>query len=111
MSASGTPRNMNNIRIDGASANNVWLPYVAGYIPALESIQQVSVVTGNLDVSQGLAGGVAVNVHIKSGSNQLHGSAFWYQMNNAFGSRPFFLAPDQRNPKGINNTGGGTFGG
>jgi hypothetical protein len=111
MSASGTPRNMNNIRIDGASANNVWLPYVAGYIPGLEAIEQVSVVTGNLDVSQGLAGGVAVNVHIKGGSNQVHGSAFWYQMNNAFGSRPFFLAPDQRNPKGINNYGGGTLGG
>src|SRR5206468_1151402 len=36
MSASGTPRNMNNIRIDGASANNIWLPYVAGYIPGLD---------------------------------------------------------------------------
>src|SRR5262249_46716954 len=60
---------------------------------------------------QGLAGGVAVNVHIKSGGNAMHGSAFWYQMNNAFGSRPFFLAPDQRNPKFINNNGGGTIGG
>src|SRR5579883_1129282 len=55
MSASGTPRNMNNVRIDGASANNVWLPYVAGYVPGLDAIQEVSVVTGNLDVSQGLA--------------------------------------------------------
>jgi hypothetical protein len=48
MSASGTPRNMNNVRIDGASANNVWLPYVAGYVPGLDAIQEVSVVTGNL---------------------------------------------------------------
>jgi len=111
MSASGTPRNMNNVRIDGASANNVWLPYVAGYVPGLEAIQQVSVVTGNLDVSQGLAGGVAVNVHIKTGGNTVHGSGFWYQMNDAFGARPFFLAPDERNPKFINNNGGGTIGG
>lgn len=111
MSASGTPRNMNNIRIDGASANNVWLPYVAGYVPGMDAIEQVSVVTGNLDVSQGLAGGVAVNVHIKSGSNAVHGSAFWYQMNSAFGSRPFFLAPDERKAKYISNSGGGTVGG
>ncbi len=111
MSASGTPRNMNNIRIDGASSNNVWLPYVAGYVPGLEAIQQISVVTGNLDVSQGLAGGVAVNVHVKSGTNTVHGSAFWYQMNSAFSARPYFLPADQANPKLINNSGGGTVGG
>jgi hypothetical protein len=111
MSASGTPRNMNNVRIDGASANNVWLPYVAGYVPGLDAIQEVSVVTGNLDVSQGLAGGVAVNVHIKSGGNAIHGSAFWYQTNNAFSARPYFMAANERNPKFINNIGGGTIGG
>ena len=111
MSASGTPRNMNNVRIDGASANNVWLPYVAGYVPGLDAIQEVSVVTGNLDVSQGLAGGVAVNVHIKSGSNSVHGSAFWYQTNNAFSARPYFMPPAERNPKFINNIVGGTLGG
>ena len=111
MSASGTPRNMNNIRIDGASANNVWLPYVAGYIPGLDAIEQVSVVTGNMDVSQGLAGGVAVNVHVKSGTNQLHGSAFFFQMNSAFSSAPFFVNPANPKPKSIDNTGGGTVGG
>jgi hypothetical protein len=111
MSASGTPRNMNNVRIDGASANNVWLPYVAGYVPGLDAIQEVSVVTGNLDVSQGLAGGVAVNVHIKSGGNAVHGSAFWYQANNAFSARSYFLPATERNPKYINNVGGGTIGG
>ncbi len=111
MSASGTPRNMNNIRIDGASANNVWLPYVAGYIPGLDAIETVSVVTGNMDVSQGLAGGVAVNVHIKSGGNQLHGSAFFYQMNSAFSATPFYASPANPNPKNINNAGGGTIGG
>jgi hypothetical protein len=111
MSASGTPRNMNNVRIDGASANNVWLPYVAGYVPGLDAIQEVSVVTGNLDVSQGLAGGVAINVHIKSGGNAVHGSAFWYQTNNAFSARPYFTPATERNPKFINNIGGGTIGG
>ena len=45
-SSSGTPRNMNNVRIKGASANNVWLPYVVGYVAGLEAIDAVSVVTG-----------------------------------------------------------------
>jgi hypothetical protein len=110
-SAAGTPRNMNNVRIEGASANNVWLPYVVGYVPGLEAIGQVSVVAGTFDASQGLAGGAAVNVNIKSGTNQIHGSAFWYQINNAWGARAFFQAPEERNAKFINNVGGGTVGG
>ena len=37
----GSFGNTNNIRIDGATANNVWLPHVAAYSPALDAIQSV----------------------------------------------------------------------
>jgi hypothetical protein len=33
------------VRIDGALANKVWLPHVTAYVPALDAIEQVSVVT------------------------------------------------------------------
>jgi hypothetical protein len=107
----GAGRNTNNIRIDGASSNNVWLAEVAGYVPGLEAIETVSVVTNSFDQSQGLAGGAAINVHIKSGSNEVHGSAFEYNINNAITARPFFGNPSQRKPKNINNDMGGTVGG
>ena len=109
-SVNGAGRNANNIRIDGASSNNIWVE-VAGYIPALEAIETVSVVTNGFDAAQGTAGGAAVNVHIKSGTNQIHGSAFGYNMNNAVTARPFFSPPGQRRPKNINNDTGGTVGG
>ncbi|MFZ4795628.1 MAG: carboxypeptidase regulatory-like domain-containing protein, partial [Blastocatellia bacterium] len=66
----GTSSSSNNVRIDGASQYNVFLPHVTAYVPSLEAIETVNVVTNNFDAEQGLAGGAAVNVQIKSGTNQ-----------------------------------------
>ena len=77
----GASRSSNNIRIDGVSTTNIWLPHVAAYVPALESLETVNVVTNSFDAEQGLAGGSAINVQIKSGTNTLHGSAFEYHTN------------------------------
>lgn len=101
----------NNIRLDGATQYNVWLPHVTAYVPALESIETVNVVTNSFDAEQGLAGGAAINVQIKSGTNDLHGSAFEYHNNNNTKARPFFLPSNQDKPKLVFNQFGGTIGG
>jgi hypothetical protein len=102
----------NDIRIDGAAAVNVWLPHVAGYNPGLESIASVSVVTNSYSAQDGLAGGAAVNVHVKTGSNKFHGSLFEYHTDNVLTAEPFFLpAHFSRNPKDVDNALGGTIGG
>ena len=80
-SSNGTTRNANAIRIEGAISNNLWLPHVAAYVPALEAIESVGVTTSTFDADQGLSGGMSANVLIKSGTNQLHGSAFEYFFN------------------------------
>jgi len=72
----GTSDDQNNTRIDGVSTAHIQLPHVVSYIPTLESIQEVNVVTNSMDAEQGLAGGAAVNVQTRSGSNVIHGSAF-----------------------------------
>ena len=77
----GASRSSNNTRIDGVSTTNIWLPHVAAYVPALESLEAVNVVTNSFDAEQGLAGGSAINVQIKSGTNDLKGSAFEYYTN------------------------------
>ena len=107
----GTTRNSNSVRIEGAIANNTWLPHVNAYVPGLEAIEAVSVVTGSFDADLGLSGGSAVNVQMKSGTNNLHGSAFEYHSDNAIKARPYFLPANQGKPKAINNQFGGTFGG
>lgn len=109
--ANGASRNGTNIRIDGASMNQVWLNHLTAYIPALEAIDTVNIVTNSFDAEQGLAGGAAVNVIIKSGTNNLHGSAFEFNNNNQTKAKPFFLPAGQGKPKYILNDFGGTLGG
>lgn len=107
----GTSASSNNVRIDGASNYNIWLPHITAYVPPLEAIETVNVVTNSFDAEQGLAGGSAVNVQIKSGTNNLHGSAFEYHTDNALRARGFFLPPTQGKPKLVYNQFGGTIGG
>ncbi|HET9217835.1 MAG TPA: carboxypeptidase-like regulatory domain-containing protein, partial [Terriglobia bacterium] len=110
-SVNGTSAQSNNTRIDGASSSNIWRPDAVAYVPALESIETVNVVTNSFDAEQGLAGGAAINVQIKSGTNSLHGSAFEYYNGNRLKARPFFLPASERKPKDVFNQFGGTVGG
>ncbi|HET8548819.1 MAG TPA: TonB-dependent receptor [Bryobacteraceae bacterium] len=107
----GASASSNDVRVDGASQFNVWLPHITAYVPSLEAIETVNVVTNNFDAEQGLAGGSAVNVQIKSGTNEMHGSAFEYHNNNHTKARPFFLPSNQGKPKWVYNQFGGTLGG
>jgi hypothetical protein len=107
----GASRSSNNTRIDGASSTNIQLPWVVGYVPSLESIETVNVVTNSFDAEQGLAGGAAISVQTKSGTNEVHGSAFEYHTNQRLKAKPFFLPPGERNPKLVYNQFGGTLGG
>src|SRR2546429_2623437 len=77
----------------------------------MEAIETVNVVTNSFDAEQGLAGGSAVNVQIKSGTNDFHGSAFEYHTDNALRARGFFLPTNQVKPKLVYNQFGGSVGG
>jgi hypothetical protein len=91
----GVQPNSNTTRIDGAVSVNVWLPHHVGYVTSAEAIETVNASTNNFDADQGMAGGAAMSVVTKSGTNELHGSAFWFGntenlnanslFNNAFG--------------------------
>ncbi len=107
----GTSRQNNAFRIEGAGINQMWLPHLPAYTPALDAIETVNVVTNSFDAEQGLAGGVAINLQVKSGTNEMHGSAFEFHNSNTIKAKPFFLVPGERNPKAIFNQYGGTLGG
>jgi hypothetical protein len=109
--ANGASRSSNNTRIDGVSTTNIWLPHVAAYVPALESLETVNVVSNSFDAEQGLAGGSAINVQIKSGTNQLSGSAFEYHHNENLRSRDYFAPPGTDKGDFSYNQFGGTLGG
>jgi hypothetical protein len=106
----GVSYSTNNTRLDGATISYPWLPHISAYIPPAEAIETVSVVTNAFDAEQGMAGGAAVNVSIKSGTNNFHGSAHWFHTNSKVRSRPYFFL-ENRLPKDIFNQFGGTIGG
>lgn len=104
----GTNRNNNVTRIDGAASINVWLPHHAGYIAPADTVETVNITTGSGDAEQGLSGGSSTTVITKSGTNELHGSAFWFHDNQRFRARNFFSATE---PVSNYNNFGGTLGG
>jgi hypothetical protein len=98
----GVSRLQNNTKIDGSSVVYPWLPTNTVYVPPAESIQEVNIVTNAFDAEQGLAGGAAVNVTIKTGGNDFHGVGWGYDTNSAFQSRRFFQPINQPQiPKNI----------
>ena len=109
-SANGTPTNINSTRIDGVASGGI-IDSNLTYLPALEAIQEVNVVTNAFDAEQGLAGGAAVSLTIKSGSNALHGSGLWFHTDQHLKAYQWAADRTQPKPKYINNQMGATLGG
>ena len=101
----------NITRIDGATSVNVWLPHHVGYVTPEENVDVVNITTGSADAEQGMAGSSAITLVTKSGTNQLHGSAFEFNNNQHFNSRAFFQAAGTPKPLNIYNNFGATIGG
>ncbi|MEX2261708.1 MAG: TonB-dependent receptor [Bryobacteraceae bacterium] len=105
----GVNRNNNATRIDGALSVFLWLPHHTAYIPPAETIETVNISTNNFDAEQGLAGGAAITVITKSGTNDFHGSAWAFHDNASLQAKNFFNQGVK--PKNINNVDGVTLGG
>jgi hypothetical protein len=106
----GTNRNNNGTKVDGATNTFIWLPHHTVYVPSAETIETVNVSTNNFDADQGIAGGAAITVVTKSGTNEFHGSAFALHENGKTSAKDFFFREEQR-PHSIVNIDGYTLGG
>jgi Carboxypeptidase regulatory-like domain len=105
----GTAKNNNSTRLDGAVNTYLWLPHHVAYVAPQETVETVSIATNNFDAEQGLAGGAAITVVTKSGTNEFHGSAFAYHTNNHLKARNFFQVGEM--PRSSRNMDGATLGG
>ena len=106
----GTTRNGNVTSVDGASIQQVYLPHHTLYNPPADAIESVNIATNSFSAEQGLAGGVAVTVVTKSGTNQFHGTAFEDHTNSVLASRNFFYL-NNNVPLNLLNQFGATLGG
>jgi hypothetical protein len=103
----------NTTRIDGAVNTYGWLPYLIAYVPPADSIQSVNVVTNSFNAEQGVAGGAAINVTIKNGTRDFHGSAWEYNQIFNTNARGYINTPQAlpQVPKNIFNQFGFSIGG
>jgi Carboxypeptidase regulatory-like domain/TonB dependent receptor-like, beta-barrel len=109
----GQANTNNSTRTDGATNMNIWLPNHNMLISPAETIDTVNVSTSSFDAEQGMAGGGAVTVITKSGTNQLRGSAFEFYNGDGLNANSFFFGAGAI-PKKLplnQNTYGGTVGG
>lgn len=107
----GTSNANTDYRVEGISAMDAFVPWDSAAKPSQEAIATVDVVAGSSNVEQGLAAGAAVNVILKSGTNQWHGETYWYHTDQVLTAQPYFSAPGARKNKAIENDLGGTLGG
>jgi hypothetical protein len=95
-----------NIRVDGApggseftldgapntaTSRGVQKGLQVAYVPPSEAVQEFKMETSSFDARQGHAPGAAVNVTVKSGTNDIHGSAWEFTRPSSLVANDFFL--------------------
>ena len=95
------PKGQKEITVNGSRNNNLRYTLDGGTnmddlmnenldFPFPDAVQEFSAQTSNMGVEQGGLSGGALNVVTKSGTNQIHGDAFWFLRNTALNATNFF---------------------
>lgn len=112
-SSNGMRPRGNNFMVDGQDSND---PSVTGRQQVMNNpdmIKEFRLITNQFQAEHGRAAGSVVNVVTRNGTNQLHGSAFWFNNNNKLNSLSNLdkSAGFKEAPFLIENQFGGTLGG
>ena len=92
-------------QLDGADATDIEFGTVQFWNFNLDAIAEFKVLQANYSAEFGEGGGTITQIVTKSGTNQVHGSAYEFLRNNALDARNFFstsVPPLHRNEFGIN---------
>jgi outer membrane receptor protein involved in Fe transport len=91
ISINGQDTSLNNFLIDGLDNNERFIGTVI-VRPSVDAIREMKVETNAFSAELGRTVGGVINVVTKSGSNQMHGSAFEFYRNEAMDERNFFAS-------------------
>jgi hypothetical protein len=107
LTISGARPQQNNYRLDGVSLNdyaNGAPGSVLGGSLGVDAIEEFSVITSNYEADYGKTSGGVVNAITRSGTNQIHGSAYEFLRNSALDAKNYFdvgkIPPFKRNQFG-----------
>ena len=104
----GAQATQTNWQIEGADNNDAWINTSAvnqggvygipGVLLPVDSVDEFSLVTqGNAETGRNPGG--TVNLVLKSGTNRVHGSAYYYNRNEALAASPVFAANGSDTPQ------------
>jgi len=113
VSVNGGRSNATNFVLDGAQNNDVY-SNAPSPLPNPDALQEFSVQTNNFSAEFGRQSGGVVNAITRSGTNELHGSAFEFLRNQALNATNFFspVVNGKKVQDGLKrNQFGGTIGG
>ncbi len=85
----------NSLLVDGADSNNLFYGQATGrtgfrpYAFSQDAVQEFQVNANTYPAEIGRAGGGAINVITKSGTNDFHGSAFWFYRDKGMNANTF----------------------
>ncbi|RSL14819.1 outer membrane receptor protein involved in Fe transport [Edaphobacter aggregans] len=104
---SGARSDQTNITLDGVDNNNQVNPAAFSGVlrNSLDATEQFRVTTSSSNADTGRSSGGQVNLVTKSGTNQIHGSTYWYNRSNLGVANDWFNKAAQIN-SGLPNTPG-----
>ena len=119
-SVNGNRTNAINWQIDGADNNDQWhnsaavnqggVSGIAGTLLPIDAIDEFSLQTSG-NAEQGRNSGGTLNLVIKSGTNDFHGSLYYFNRNEFLAASNWFTPPGTATQKLRNNQEGGSLGG
>lgn len=109
-SVNGAREDSNNFLLDGVYNVDPKLN-TFGVRPSVDAIREYEMLTSTYDASFGRNPGAQVNVVLKSGSNDFHGSVFEFFRNGALDARNYFAPSDASKPQYQRNQFGFSLGG
>jgi len=94
-------RNDHNIwMIDGGENYDRGCGGCVTVMPSMDAISEFKVMTSNYGADFGIGSAGTVNMMLKSGARDFHGSAYWFHRNDAVDAVNFFTNTVPRNPDG-----------
>jgi hypothetical protein len=109
LAVNGLRPQADNFILDGIDNNDALVGTIIFFPPA-DAIDEFKVQTSVAPAQYGRAGGALVVTTLKSGTNDIHGSAFWFNRNKALNAQDFFDSPNTPTPGFSRNQFGGTIG-
>jgi len=88
ISIGGNRPNANYFLLDGATNTDPTFNTL-NFSPSPDTVQEFQVVTGSYNAEMGGAGGGQINIATRTGTNELHGTAYEFLRNNLFDARAF----------------------